>query len=112
MNLMTRGVTAKLCLALLAGLLITGGTMLYGRVPFQVTVNRAPGSLYTVDSDGSTRNTFLLKIVNKDPDPAPVRYEIGLFKEGREEAAAVGSFVHVFVDRHTGRPHPIPHSFW
>ena len=28
-----------------------------------------------------------------------VRYEIGLFKAGREEAAAEGHFVHVFVER-------------
>ena len=37
-----------------------------------------------------------------------VRYEIGLFKEGREEAAAVGSFVHVFVERATMTAVPIP----
>ncbi|WP_193367930.1 acyl-CoA thioesterase [Pelagibius marinus] len=37
-----------------------------------------------------------------------VRYEIGLFKEGCEEAAAVGSFVHVFVERATMKAVPIP----
>ena len=37
-----------------------------------------------------------------------VTYEIGLFKAGREEAAAEGSFVHVFVERATMRPVPIP----
>ena len=37
-----------------------------------------------------------------------VRYEIGLFKEGRAEAAALGSFVHVFVDRATMKPVAIP----
>src|SRR3546814_3255750 len=37
-----------------------------------------------------------------------VRYEIGLFKQGREEAAALGSFVHVFVERATMTPVPIP----
>jgi len=37
-----------------------------------------------------------------------VRYEIGLFPSGEEEAAAEGWFVHVFVDRATGRPAPIP----
>ena len=37
-----------------------------------------------------------------------VRYEIGLFKQGREEAAAVGSFVHVFVGRATMKAVPIP----
>jgi acyl-CoA thioester hydrolase len=31
-------------------------------------------------------------------------YEVGLFLEGREEPAAAGHFVHVFVDRATRRP--------
>ena len=33
-----------------------------------------------------------------------VRYEIGLFRNAEEEAAAVGHFVHVYVDRETKRP--------
>ncbi|RYH31706.1 MAG: acyl-CoA thioesterase, partial [Alcaligenaceae bacterium] len=33
-----------------------------------------------------------------------VRYEIGLFAEGAERAAAQGHFVHVYVDRVTQRP--------
>jgi acyl-CoA thioester hydrolase len=37
-----------------------------------------------------------------------VRYEIGLFAEGSEDPAATGWFVHVFVDRETRRPTPIP----
>jgi acyl-CoA thioester hydrolase len=38
-----------------------------------------------------------------------VRYEIGIFREGeREQEAATGWFVHVFVDRATRRPTPIP----
>ena len=37
-----------------------------------------------------------------------VRYEIGLFREGLETAAAVGHFVHVFVGRADMRPAPIP----
>jgi acyl-CoA thioester hydrolase len=37
-----------------------------------------------------------------------VRYEIGLFREGHETAAAEGHFVHVFVDRPTQRPTEIP----
>lgn len=37
-----------------------------------------------------------------------VRYEIGLFKQGESDAAAEGSFVHVFVDRATMRPVEIP----
>ena len=37
-----------------------------------------------------------------------VSYEIGIFQEGAAEAAAMGHFVHVFVDRATGKPAPIP----
>ena len=37
-----------------------------------------------------------------------VRYEIGIFREGEHEAAASGHFVHVFVDRNTNAPVPIP----
>jgi acyl-CoA thioester hydrolase len=37
-----------------------------------------------------------------------VRYEIGLFVEGRDEIAAAGHFVHVFVDRAGRRPVALP----
>ena len=37
-----------------------------------------------------------------------VRYEIGLFAEGADESAAHGHFVHVYVDRATRRPVPLP----
>jgi len=33
-----------------------------------------------------------------------VTYEIALFEKGVEEVKSVGEFVHVFVDRETGRP--------
>ena len=36
-----------------------------------------------------------------------VRYEIGLFGPGVDQAAAVGRFVHVYVDRATRRPRPL-----
>lgn len=36
-----------------------------------------------------------------------VRYEIGLFREDDETAAAEGFFVHVYVDRATHKPVPI-----
>lgn len=37
-----------------------------------------------------------------------VRYEIGLFREGDEETAADGYFVHVFVDRKSQKSKPVP----
>ncbi len=38
------------------------------------------------------------------------RYEIALFKEDDEEAAAEGHFIHVYVDRKSNRPVPIPET--
>lgn len=37
-----------------------------------------------------------------------VRYEVGLFAEGVDTCAARGHFVHVYVDRATRRPVPLP----
>lgn len=37
-----------------------------------------------------------------------VRYEVGLFRNDEQQASADGWFVHVYVDRATNRPVPIP----
>lgn len=37
-----------------------------------------------------------------------VRYALALFSQGQDHAAADGWFVHVYVDRGTRRPTPIP----
>lgn len=37
-----------------------------------------------------------------------VLYDVGLFAGGEEAAAATGHFVHVWVDRATRRPRPVP----
>jgi acyl-CoA thioester hydrolase len=37
-----------------------------------------------------------------------VTYEIGLFRAGSDAPAALGRFVHVFVDRDNRRPVPLP----
>ncbi len=39
-----------------------------------------------------------------------VRYELAIFKQGESVASAAGYFVHVFVDRQTQRPVPLPES--
>ena len=39
-----------------------------------------------------------------------VRYEIGLFVAGREQAIAQGHFVHVYVDRDSQQPVELPAS--
>ncbi|HST61386.1 MAG TPA: thioesterase family protein [Longimicrobium sp.] len=37
-----------------------------------------------------------------------VRYELGIFRHGDDTAAAEGHFVHVYVDRDTRTPTPLP----
>ncbi len=37
-----------------------------------------------------------------------VRYEIAIFKAGEDSATAQGHFVHVFVDRDSRKPVPLP----
>jgi acyl-CoA thioester hydrolase len=37
-----------------------------------------------------------------------VRYEIGIFAAGAAQCAARGHFIHVYVDRETRRPVPLP----
>lgn len=37
-----------------------------------------------------------------------VRYEVGLFAKGEPLTAAKGHFVHVYVDKHSRRPVPLP----
>ena len=39
-----------------------------------------------------------------------VRYEVGIFSAGSEQPAAQGHFVHVYVDRDTRRPAPLPQA--
>lgn len=40
-----------------------------------------------------------------------VRYEIGLFKQGSDEAAAEGHFIHVYVDKDSRKPKPLAADF-
>jgi hypothetical protein len=50
-------------------------TLLATRVPFDASVARAPGSLYTLDDDGFVRNTYLLRISN-NLTGAPVAFTV------------------------------------
>jgi acyl-CoA thioester hydrolase len=40
-----------------------------------------------------------------------VRYRLGVFREGSDEAAAEGHFVHVYVDRTSRRPAALPEAW-
>jgi cytochrome c oxidase accessory protein FixG len=63
------------------------GVLMSQRHELDVNVNRVPGSLYTIDDDGSTRNTFLLQIQNKQfvEDPAALTVVV----EGLEDAEVI-----------------------
>ena len=43
-----------------------------------------------------------------DAGTSSVRYEVALFAEGEELASAQGHFIHVYVDRVSRRPVPLP----
>ncbi len=66
--------------ALLATLAAAAVLLLLARVPFEASVARAPGSLFTVDPDGYVRNTFLLRIANNSAaaDSADFRFSVDL----------------------------------
>jgi cytochrome c oxidase accessory protein FixG len=80
---------------LLTALASAAVVMILGRVPFEATVNRAPGSLYTLDADGFVRNTYLLKITGKEALDAAVGYEVHL--EGIDGAVLVSPNAPVMV---------------
>lgn len=69
---------------LLTALTAASVILLLGRVPFEANVNRAAGSLFQVDADGFVRNTYLLRITNKDANVGPMEYTVRL--EGLDEA--------------------------
>lgn len=88
----TRTVRARTVVygGLLTALTAAAMVLLLGRVPFEASVNRAPGSLFTVDPDGYVRNTYLLKVTSKEAGVAEVEYRVevdGL--EGAEVSAPV-----------------------
>jgi cytochrome c oxidase accessory protein FixG len=72
---------------LLTGIVAAAVVMLIGRVPFEASVNRAPGSLYTEDADGFVRNTYLLKITNKEASVGQVPFRVDL--DGLEQSELV-----------------------
>ncbi len=72
--------------AILSTILLTGAVLVNVRVPFEASVARAPGSLYTIDDDGFVRNTFLLRVANNRPDAA-LAFAVSV--EGLQDAEVV-----------------------
>lgn len=63
-KLRPRTVVYSLLMTSLAAIAIVG---MIARTPFEATVNRAPGSLFSLDGDGYVRNTYLLSLTNNNP---------------------------------------------
>lgn len=61
---------------LLTGIAAAGATLMVSRAPFDAAVQRAPGSLFVMDADGQVRNTYLLRVTNKEASPTPVHFHI------------------------------------
>jgi hypothetical protein len=61
--------------------------MLAMRTPFEVSVARIPGSLYSVDPDGYVRNTFMLRIANNDAVAEDAQFSVSV--EGLDSAEVV-----------------------
>jgi cytochrome c oxidase accessory protein FixG len=61
---------------LLTAIAAAGLVLLAGRAPFDAAVNRAPGSLFTLDADGYVRNTYLLQVTNKEASSVAVPFHV------------------------------------
>lgn len=88
---------------LLASLVLFGGFLMVQRVPFEATVNRVPGSLFTVDPDGFVRNTYLLQITNNKPGGEAVEYAVSV--DGLDGAEVL--FRNVTLDSNETRTLPL-----
>lgn len=74
---------------LLLGIAASLVLLVMGRVPFEASLNRAPGTLYALDADGFVRNTYLLNITSNHPGDSTLPYVVSV--EGLEGAQVLGS---------------------
>ena len=62
--------------SLLTGIAAAFIAVVATRASFEASVNRLPGSLFTVDYDGWIRNTYLLRITNNAPAAQPLPFDV------------------------------------
>jgi len=79
------GIYAALLVALTAAAVL----LLLARVPFEASVERAPGSLYTVDADGYVRNTFLLRLANNSVTADSALFQLSVDLQGEPQAELI-----------------------
>jgi cytochrome c oxidase accessory protein FixG len=104
--------------SLMTALVAAAIVLLMVRIPFEASVNRAPGSLYTVDEQGFVRNTYLLQITNNESEVDETLYGVRLdgldgaeliaspLMLGAEETRTVPFVIRMPPDRIDGRTMP------
>jgi len=63
------------------------------------------------DVYGHMNNAVFYEYVDTAVNHCSVTYEVALFRGQADEAAAVASFTHVYVDKATHRPKPLEDRF-
>jgi cytochrome c oxidase accessory protein FixG len=77
---------------LLATIAIAFVALLGQRHDIQANIGRAPGSLFTVDPDGFVRNTYLLRITNRDMEVDTDQYHVTFDGLPADAQAIVSAF--------------------
>lgn len=72
---------------LLTGIAAAWTALILTRTPFEASVGRAPGTLFTLDDDGFVRNTYILRVTNNDPAPGTMPFHVSV--EGMRGAEVV-----------------------
>ncbi|MEL7060385.1 MAG: thioesterase family protein [Acidobacteriota bacterium] len=91
------------------GLLHLGANQPSADAPHQIGLVVETGCRYHAEMAFPDRVTAGLRLGRLGT--SSVRYEIGLFRNDADVAAADGHFVHVYVDRATRRPEPLAPAF-
>ncbi len=104
---------------LLTGIAAAVTVLLVERAPFDASVQRAPGSLFVMDADGFVRNTFLVRVTNKEASATPVPFHIRVegvppgdvtvqdFTLGTTENATIPMVIRMKADAELPRTIPI-----
>ncbi|HTS89096.1 MAG TPA: cytochrome c oxidase accessory protein CcoG [Gemmatimonadales bacterium] len=61
---------------LLTGIAAAAVVLMAARAPFDAAVQRAPGSLFVIDGDGYVRNTYLLRVTNKEATAGKIPFRV------------------------------------
>lgn len=80
---------------LLAGVATAFGVLIQDHSTLDATVNRAPGTMFAVDPDGSVRNTFMLRVTNNHPEMDGEPDDIKVHVEGLTDVRVTVQDMHL-----------------